>query len=297
MNILSIQGGGIRGIVPAMILAEFEQQTRLPVRAHFDLIVGTSTGAIMAIALSLGLSAAELVGLYATKGAFIFERRWLLGLIHARYSIRHLRMVLQEYFGDALFGDCDTRTMVTALEVCTNKAHLIKSWKHGGISAVDAASASAAAPTYFDPVTIAPSNAFEGGQFVDGGIFANNPAPQAMIEAWKLSNRSHALKLVDLACPAPTRRPRPPRAGVVGMLPRLADMFINAGMDSAQHITSVAMNGAYLPLQPDLDLASPEMDDASAANIENLRWAGGRQAPALAARIIAHIEAKESSPA
>lgn len=297
MNVLSLRGGGIRGLVVAMILAYVEAVTGRPIRALFDLIAGTSTGGIIAIALSLGIPAKQIVRLYVEDGPLIFQRRWLLGLIQARYSIHNMRKVLQKHFGDAVFGDCSTRTMVTALEVRTNKAHLIKSWKHGGISAVDAASATAAAPTYFDPVRIPPCVAFEGGEFIDGGIFANNPAVQAMVEAWKLNNRSNTLKLVDLACPSPTRQPGAPRAGVIGLLPRLADMFLDAGVDSASHIASVAMNGSYLAVIPSLHDASADMADASLVNIHDLRVAGEQQADKLGWQIVKHITPKETTAA
>lgn len=285
MRILSIRGGGIKGVVPAMILGRLELLTGRAVAHSFDLIVGTSTGGIIALAAGLGMSAGRMRDLYVERGAAIFKRRWLLGLFAARYDIRNLRSALYEQFGarPRWMGECRTQVMVTATDWSTGGAVFFKSWQHRHLSVVDVASATAAAPTYFDPVMIG------NGCYVDGGLWANNPAPYALLEAVEDGYGRSDIRLVDLACPVGPPVKRRPAGGVIGVLPSIVDACIDAGMDAAAHSAKTLLNGNCLTVVPELDDASPNMADASKANIARLVAAGERQADRLAVQIAAHV--------
>lgn len=283
MRILSIRGGGIKGVVPAMILSRLELLTGRAVAHSFDLIVGTSTGGIIALAAGLGMSAGRMRDLYVEQGAAIFRRRWLLGLFAARYDIRNLRSALLQQFGERMLGECRTQCMVTATDWATSGAVFFKSWQHRHLSVVDVASATAAAPTYFDPVMV--GNAC----CVDGGLFANNPAQYALLEAVKAGRALGDIRLVDLACPVGPPVKRRPAGGVIGVLPSIVDALIDAGMDAAAHSAKKLLNGNCLTVVPELDYASPNMADASRGNIARLVAAGERQADRLAVQIAAHV--------
>ena len=288
MRILSIRGGGIKGIVPAMVLDELEQIAGRPLADLFDLIVGTSTGGIIAIAAGLGMAASDMRNLYLHRGPAIFRRRWLLGLFAARYSTDALRSELRTEFGCALLGECRTKVAVTATDWDTSGAQFFKSWQHGFLSVVDVASATAAAPTYFDPIAIPPSQQFAGGRYVDGGLFANNPAPYGIVEAIKAGRALDQIHLVDLACPGVAQvgvGARRSAGGVFGVLPHIVDALIDAGVDAAAHASQKMLGDHYLQVQPLLYEASRRMDDCSGENLNALYEAGKRQALPLALRM------------
>ena len=126
-RILCIDGGGIHGTFPAALLAELEQHLDNPIGSYFDLIAGTSTGGIIAIALSLGYQASEILDLYETRGPEIFgqlrhnPRRFVLRLSRRlRWLYRHkygpeaLRDALHTTLGEKRIGDAQTRLVVPA---------------------------------------------------------------------------------------------------------------------------------------------------------------------------------------
>lgn len=291
MNVLSIRGGGMKGIVPAAILAALEGQIGA-IRDQFDLIVGTSTGGILGLALAMGLHASDVLDLYLSHGPGIFARRWMhrLGLFGARYDIVNLRGALASCFRSAPLSRC-SNVMVVATDVATRRSCFIKSWKHGQVSLVDAASATAAAPTYFDPVNVEPCGEFDGGLLADGGLFANNPVSFGLTEAVKMSAAKHdfpSIRVVDLACGTPRPATSRTRWGLVNA-GELLNLFLDSGMDAAAHQAKVAVNEGYLGVMPELGSASDRMDDASHQNMNALLKAGREQAKNLSSMIARHV--------
>jgi patatin-like phospholipase/acyl hydrolase len=140
VRILSLRGGGIRGLAVAAFLSRLEDEAG-PLSSKFDLIVGTSTGGILAIALGLGLSPKDIIRFYVEDGPAVFKRRVLhyFGLTGAKYDSNVLRARLGARFGaDARMRSCTTRVMVTATNLETEGAQFIKSWKDGNVSVVSA---------------------------------------------------------------------------------------------------------------------------------------------------------------
>lgn len=113
-RILSIDGGGIKGVFPAAFLAELERSTSTPIHRYFDLIAGTSTGGIIALALGLGLPAADIVRFYKEQGPAIFSRprRPWTRIFRPKYASSTLRCSLASVFGDATLGDSKVRLIV-----------------------------------------------------------------------------------------------------------------------------------------------------------------------------------------
>lgn len=197
-RILTIDGGGIRGTFPAAFLANLEQDLEQPIGRYFDLIAGTSTGGIIAIGLALGLSAADILRLYEEEGPAIFSqsRKGLMGWLerHARtgrwalwgpkYSAEPLRNALHGVLGDRLLGEAKTRLVIPAWHPQTQGVYVFKTAHHPRLQtdyrelAIDAAMATAAAPTYFAQHVTA-----NDVGLVDGGLWANNPAGLAVVEA------------------------------------------------------------------------------------------------------------------
>lgn len=207
-TILAIDGGGIRGVLPAKLLAELEaalerdgRSARL--RDHFDLICGTSTGAIIALALAMGLPAQRVLDLYKENARMIFGPRFLLWPVRpwflSKYHNRNLEKLVRNIFkgndgGDTRLADLGTRVCIPAYDLLSASPRVFKTPHHSEfhrdlhIPAYQVALASGAAPTYFDPfsaeynsIGTATMNPFK--LKVDGGIFANNPALIGLIEA------------------------------------------------------------------------------------------------------------------
>jgi patatin-like phospholipase/acyl hydrolase len=195
-RILSIDGGGTKGVFPASFLAEVERALGLrSVAEHFDLIAGTSVGGILALGLGLGLSARDMESFLVDLGPGVFPPaqqatlRLLLGL--TRYNPRPLREALERAFGKRTLADSKVRLLVPSFDACKPDIHIYKT-AHSKrlmmdykVEAVEVAMATAAAPTYFP--------AYDSSKhmvLVDGAVWANNPVALAVVEAIGLLRHS-----------------------------------------------------------------------------------------------------------
>ena len=133
-RILTIDGGGIKGVFPAAFLATLEDELGGPIGEYFDLIAGTSTGGIIAIGLGLGMTAKELLQLYRDTGAKIFQRRRFgaraIGLFRAKYTNAALRHTLVAAFGERYLGESGTRLLIPSLNLAAERVHLYKTSHH-----------------------------------------------------------------------------------------------------------------------------------------------------------------------
>lgn len=197
-RILSIDGGGIKGVFPAAFLAGLERQAGgQPLGSYFDLIAGTSTGGIIAIGLALGLPASEILKLYEEHGPAIFGRRegWIADraesikrllrhVVSNKHSPEPLRAALESVFADRRIGHAGTRLLIPAWNPDDRTVYIYKTAHHPRLktdyleSAVDAAMATSAAPTYFPQHRTVHSVGLS-----DGGTWANNPIGLAVVEA------------------------------------------------------------------------------------------------------------------
>jgi patatin-like phospholipase/acyl hydrolase len=202
--ILSIDGGGIRGIVPGQILIHIERllkevfdDSTYRIADHFDLIAGTSTGGILACAYLMSefdrpkYTAEEVVDIYFERGDDIFtiplfhKIRSAGGILDEKYPAEGLEEALLDYFGDAKLSDLLKPSLITAYDIKRRKAHFFtqhdsKDPDHN-FYLRDVARATAAAPTFFE-ISKIKSEANKYYPLIDGGIFANNPALCAYAE-------------------------------------------------------------------------------------------------------------------
>jgi len=186
-RVLTIDGGGIKGVFPAAFLAEIEDRIGEPIYDYFDLIAGTSTGGILAIGLGLGLTAGELLQLYKEFGARIFQSRVVTSnlrqLLRAKYSLEPLREIVGKAFGGRLLGHSRKRVLVPALDLAAERVYIYKTAHHPRLindyklPAIEVALATVAAPTYF------PIHLTGDGAFIDGSLWARNPLALAVVEA------------------------------------------------------------------------------------------------------------------
>lgn len=133
-RILCIDGGGIKGVFPASFLATVEDTIGKPASKFFDLIVGTSTGGIIALGLGLGLSAQQILAFYEESGPNIFDGngglrcfRWL---IRSKYEPAALRTALHNVFRERLLGESKTRLVIPSFNIETGEAHVWKTAHH-----------------------------------------------------------------------------------------------------------------------------------------------------------------------
>ena len=192
-RILVLDGGGIRGTFTASVLAQWDEMLKEggggDLVKHFDLVAGTSTGAILAIGLGLGLTPLEMLEFYRHEGPSIFPKdRKLRHWIRSKHDSATLREILESVFDEKKLtpNSCcrlvipTVRAVHGEVEVITT-AHNEDRTGFRNMTAVDAALASSAAPTYFDEAIVGTPIAIE--TYLDGGIWANNPILPALAEA------------------------------------------------------------------------------------------------------------------
>ncbi len=202
--ILSIDGGGIRGIVPGQILIHIERllkeiydEPTYRIADHFDMVAGTSTGGLLACAYLLGeydrpkFTAEEVVDIYFERGDDIFNIplfhriRTAGGMLDEKYPATGLEETLADYFGEAKLSDLLKPSLITAYDIKRRKAHFFTQHdadKPGrNFYLRDVARATTAAPTFFEVAKIKADD-HKYYPLIDGGIFANNPALCAYAE-------------------------------------------------------------------------------------------------------------------
>ncbi len=189
--VLSIDGGGVRGIFAAAVLASLERDTGTRITDHFDLVVGTSTGGIIALGLGAGMSPEEILALYIDNADSIFPawRRSILArplsLVRAKYKADGLRGVVQQVFGDTLLCESAVPLVIPSYNIGENAVYLFKTPHHErlrrdwSVPMWQVAMATTAAPTFFPAYSLPGDHV----RLVDGGVWANNPSMVGIVEA------------------------------------------------------------------------------------------------------------------
>jgi patatin-like phospholipase/acyl hydrolase len=272
VRVLAIDGGGIRGLIPALVLAEIERRTGRRTADLVDLVAGTSTGGILACALAKPdpLPAAEIAGIYEQEGPRIFDRSLLKtitsvgGNLDERYDADGLVRALRTYLGDARLGDATVPIVITAYDIEGRQAVLLRPATDGDVPMVDAAHATSAAPTYFEPVRIGRR------ALVDGGVFAINPALTAFAEV--------AGERLDVLASLGTGEQTRPLAletvrgwGRLEWAEPILDVVFDGSADAVDDQLGRLAGERYVRLQTRLDEASDDLDDASPENLAALR--------------------------
>jgi predicted acylesterase/phospholipase RssA len=297
LRILSIDGGGIRGILPAMVLADLERRTNRPIIDLFDLIVGTSTGGLVALALSCPNdegkprhTARDIVRLYDVEGKRVFSRsvwhkiRSVGALAEGKYPAAGIEGVLQDYFGDAKLKDALADVVIPAYEIerripfffKTANARMKSYYDYPMKTVIRAATA---APTYFEPMQVQIDGPNDYYALVDGALFAYNPGMCAYIEALKRHSGFESVIMVSLGTGKLTRRlpynevkdwgaARWAQPAFALMCDGLCDVVDH----QLQELLPEAENGRqYYRFQARLDVGNDDMDDASNTNIRVLK--------------------------
>lgn len=293
-RILAIDGGGIRGLLPAMVLTELERIAGRRVHELFDLVVGTSTGAVLALGLttpgrggSPRYTAEELRALYLDEGPNIFSRslayrvRSIGGVANAKYPASSIEEVLQRYFGEARLADALGDVLVTAYETEERAPFLLRSRRarardDSDFAVRDVARAATAAPTFFPPALVTGADGVSWS-LIDGGVYANNPAMVGVVEAMAAYGASDVLSLSlgtgAITRPLPNRRIR--AWGLLRWARPLVNIVFDAGTSTVDfQATALSRTTSDLAEHVRLDIplttVSDDIDDASPDNLRAL---------------------------
>jgi len=216
-KVLSIDGGGVRGVMPATLLSLIEKEIQKPLYEYFDLVCGTSTGSIIALALSLGKPMTEIADLYDKKADVIFPKlrndswfkrisfakRLVFGAGHA-FEADPLERLLKDQFKDKLLRDAKVNVCVPAIDITSGRIVVYKT-PHKVMKPVEkvlsddgdkemwrVARASSAAPIFF------PSAKVNDSFCIDGGMWGNNPGMIGLIEALRFGADLDQIKILSL---------------------------------------------------------------------------------------------------
>ena len=222
-QILSLDGGGIKGLFSAAILAAVEEDLSINIIDHFDLITGTSTGGIIALALGMGMRPREVVEFYVSEGPSIFPNwfgaKGLQHWLYRKYSCNPLTNALRECFGQKLFGQSMKRLVITSYNIGEDDIYLFRTPHHERlrrdykVPAWKVALATSAAPTFFPSC-----REIDKLRLVDGGVWANNPTMVGLIEAFgTLAIPLNAISVFNVGTSDPVVQ-RPHRLDTGGIL-------------------------------------------------------------------------------
>jgi patatin-like phospholipase/acyl hydrolase len=192
-RILSLDGGGIMGTYSASVLSFIEQAADLQIGDYFDLVTGTSTGGLIALALAMGIPATKVLTFYREQGPRIFpyvglHRRFarrFLHLFRPKWSQERLGEAVHEIVGDRRLKDAKRPLVVASFACADGTAHLFRTPHHESFAydrerpALSVALATSAAPTFFQAYTSQTSK----GIYLDGGVWANCPVVVGIVEA------------------------------------------------------------------------------------------------------------------
>ncbi len=307
-KVLSIDGGGIRGVIPAVILKHLEEKTGKQIAEMFDLIVGTSTGGILAAGLTVpdgnGQSAKHLaknlLELYTNRGSEIFKRPlWqktpifgpvIGGVSHAleeKYDHKPLEGILYGYLGDITLKNCLKPVVVTSYDIEQRKPYFFKT-SHAKKDddrnhyLKDAARATSAAPTYFEPAVVnSLAEKPTRRVLVDGGVFVNNPAMCAYVEAVSLKDESKDIVIVSLGTGIAERKIYYEEAkdwGLASWARPIISVMMDGSSDATDyHLCHLLPNSTtgdqqrYFRFDTKLNVGFDDLDETSKSNIKLLK--------------------------
>lgn len=291
-KILSIDGGGIRGIIPITLLAQIEKMTGKPISKTFDLIAGTSIGGIIALMLTVPdannkpkYSALDIKNFYIKFGKSVFKKSFfrtvfsLGSLLSYKYSTNMLDYYLNEFLGNIRLNRTLTDVIIPAYETEGSNPYFFKSryartpWENKENPYLkQVARATSAAPTYFEPF-----NLNDKSTLIDGGLFANNPAVCAYSEAKNVFGDEKEFLIVSLGTGEhnkPYTYDQLKNRGLIGWARPILDNVMNGASRTVDYQLNAMINknssDQYYRFQVQLDAKADRMDDASDENLRRL---------------------------
>ncbi|HET6225894.1 MAG TPA: patatin-like phospholipase family protein [Bacteroidia bacterium] len=307
-RILSIDGGGIRGILPGQIMVTLEKKLQTlsnnpqaRVADYFDMIAGTSTGGILTCLYLYPdeknptrplFTTEEAVNLYLENGGGIFKESHIRedGLRQEKYPVVAIEELLKKYFKNTRLSELLKPCLITSYNIYARSTHFFtqhdaKENKAHDFYLYDVARGTSAAPTYFEPAGV---TSLTGIMYpvVDGGVFASNPALCAYAEARQKfkSKNSERMDMFMLSIGTGSKKEsyaynKTKGWGKMGWVKPVLDIMLSGASETVdfqmKHIfDAINCGDNYYRINPDIGKASIEMDDASPENLKALKEAG-----------------------
>lgn len=306
-KILSLDGGGIKGLYTAKLLAQIEKKTGKLIGEYFDMICGTSTGGLLALGITRGIPCNDIAKFYEVHGPLIFPykngisrlfmklRQTCLG---TKYNNIELKAALHELLGNQLtMSNANHFMCIPAFNITKGRPTIFKKpfghyHRDGRFTMMEVAMATSAAPTYL------PAVAIEGDQFIDGGIFNNNPSMIAYTEAMDHfigTDRENApsdiqynsISLLSIGLPSQPIGEKPFISSKRSFL-KWKEKLVGTAMTGSDYITGYQVKklvelggGCYYRLDPQplstVQLKHIDMDNTSVVSIQTLTTYGQDQ--------------------
>ena len=294
-HILALDGGGTRGMYTAQLLAKIEQVLGARIKDCFNLIAGTSTGAIIAGAAVSDIPMTDIVELFETETPHIFRRRWYrIPLFLSKYPSEQLAEVIAKHIPATPLGEIATPLMITSSEIAKSEVHIFRS-NYGSpdsesastskeVCLRDAILASCAAPTFFAPKSV------DNLLLADGCLWANNPSTIAATEALSVFRKeAREIRMLSIGTGHSTNMYRQRRGwgfitGWGGV--KLTSYVMTLQAQASAHTAKLLLQGNYLRINPEIDRW--EIDTLTQSN--NLKSLAERDFERYAAEIEAFIE-------
>ena len=293
-HILALDGGGTRGIYTAQLLAKIEQAFGTRIKTCFDLIAGTSTGAIIAGAAASDIPMTEIVELFETETPYIFRRRWYrIPLFLSKYPDQKLAEIIAKHLPATPLGEIASPLMITSSEIAKSEVHIFRS-NYGchdseitptgkDTSLRDAILASCAAPTFFAPKSV------DNLLLADGGLWANNPSTVAFTEALSaFGKEAQEIRMLSVGTGHSVNMYRNRRGwgfitGWGGA--KLTSYVMTLQSQASARTTKLLLKENYLRINPEIDFW--ELDTLT--ELDNLKSLADRDFERYAAEIEAFI--------
>lgn len=299
-KVLALDGGGIRGVIPAAVLVELERRSGKRIAQMFDLIVGTSTGGIIAAGAVVPdddggskYTANDLLDLYRNHGKEIFSRSFwdgvtsLGGATDQQYPHARLEELLGQYMGETKLSEAIKPVVITTYDIEARKPYFCKTSRAKANAGRDhylrdVARATSAAPTYFEPKMLRSLDPAQPDRAtIDGGVFVNNPAMCAFSEAVSSGETSDNMVIASFGT-GTTNRPIPYEQakdwGALGWVKPVISVMMDGSADAADHHLrdffpdeKTPAEQRYFRFDKELTVALDDLDAAHSGNILNLQ--------------------------
>ena len=279
-QVLSLDGGGIRGIFSAALLAGLEKDLGRPILDHFDLVVGTSTGGLIAVGLGAGMVPEEIVDLYVAERETIFpgprRLRSVRQLVRPKYRANGLHALLRQVFGSRLLAESRVPLVIPSYDLGENSVYLFKTPHHARLKRDwrvplwQVAAATSAAPTFF-PAFSLPSDHV---RLVDGGVWANNPAMVGVVEAVSMFGQPlDTIRVLSLGTTADpqTRKRKLDNGGLLQWVrsPNVVDVLLTGqSVGAFTQVQHLIRRGHAYRLDPQAPVGLTGMDRADARDLK-----------------------------
>ncbi len=313
--ILCIDGGGMRGIIPVVLLKELERSLREnggteDLARYFDLISGTSTGGLISLALSCGSTLGHsengqidldgLLNTYMTMGDEIFQSTSIFGfvqMISNKYHSSNIQNLCRRWFGEHTMSEAKVPTLIMAYDLSAGIHQMIRSYADESTFPVwVAARATSAAPTFFSPVE------YDGKLLVDGGVIANNPALYAYVEAKRLYPECSVFNILSLSTfGSHHTMQKDSTSGLINWADQVAPMYSTAQKRTTDFVLEALPDVRYTRIEDRLS-KGVKMDETNQSVLRMMRNEAGtsstrhsQELGEFAKRLIENMEYRNAS--